>query len=159
MHSRKKILKKKNKEKNKSFLLIKRKAKVVLKEGDNETGINEKKKRPIINIENSSEIHLENESFQNYTLRPILKLQHELIIKLFHTKIANLNINWNEINNIKKMELVNSQLSRNIQFKNLIIGLIVGHLNETEIEKYLLNTKEFNKRIVQMTIQRVNSTI
>ena len=65
-----------------------------------------KKKRPIVNIENSSEIHLENESFQNYTLRPILKLQHELIIKFFHTKIANLNINWNEINNIKKMELV-----------------------------------------------------
>lgn len=117
------------------------------------------KKRPIVNIENEFDLHLGNELFQNQTLRPILKLQHELLIKVFNSKIESLNINWKGINRAQKIEVVKSQLIKNIPFKNLVIGIIVGQLNETELEKYLIKKREFNKRIIQMALERIISTI
>ena len=34
------------------------------------------------------------ENFQNQTLRPILKLQNDLLIVRFHEQISNLKIDW-----------------------------------------------------------------
>ena len=116
------------------------------------------KKRPIVIIDNKPEIHLENELFQNEVLRPILKMQHDISLKLFSNHIDNLGIVWNNLKKSKKDQCVENQLSKNIQFKNLVIGIVVGQFNELEMNKYLLNSKEFNKRILQMTIQRIVST-
>lgn len=117
------------------------------------------KERPIVNIDNKSEIHLENELFQNKVLRPILKMQHAITLKLFSNHIDNLGIVWKDLKKSKKNQCVENQLSKNIQFKNLVIGIVVGQFNELEMNKYLLNSREYNKRILQMTIQRIVSTI
>lgn len=117
------------------------------------------KKRPIVNIDNKPEIHLENELFQNEVLRPILKMQHEITLKLFSKNIDNLGIVWKDLKKSKKNQCVENQLSKNIQFKNLVIGVVAGQFNELEMDKYLLNSREYNKRILQMTIQRIVSTI
>ena len=117
------------------------------------------KERPIIKIKNMPEHHLEIELFQNKVLRPILKMQHDLILKTFHNHINKLSIDWNQLKHIKKVKCVIDQLSKNLQLKNLIIGLIVGHLNEQESNQYFNNNKEYNKRIIQMSIQRIQSTI
>jgi len=73
--------------------------------------------------------------------------------------IKNLGIIWNDLKKSKKTQCVENQLSKNIQFKNLVIGILVGQFNEIELDKYLLNSREYNKRILQMTIQRIISTI
>ena len=117
------------------------------------------KERPAVDIKNKMEVHLAIELFQNVTLRPVLKLQHELILKLFHSHIDKLSINWNELNKLKQSETVNNQFIKNIQIRNLILGVIVGQLDEVEIEKYLIDCREYNKRIIQMTIQRIISTL
>jgi hypothetical protein len=117
------------------------------------------KKRPIVNIDNKPEIHLENELFQNEVLRPILKMQHEITLKLFSNHIDNLGIVWKDLKKSKKNQCVENQLSKNIQFKNLVIGVVAGQFNELEMDKYLLDSREYNKRILQMTIQRIVSTI
>ena len=117
------------------------------------------KKRPIVNIDNNPKIKLENELFQNEVLRPILKMQHDITLKLFSRHIDNLGIVWNDLKKSKKNLCVENQLSKNIQFKNLVIGIVVGQFNELEMNKYLLNSREYNKRILQMTIQRIVSTI
>ena len=117
------------------------------------------KERPNINLKNRREVHLESELFQNEVLRPILKMQHDIILKTFHNHIEKSSINWTQLNQIKKVKCVNDQLSKNLQIKHLIIGLIVGHLNDLEINQYLSNTKEYNKRIIQMAKQRIQSTI
>ena len=117
------------------------------------------KKRPIVNINNKPEIHLENELFQNEVLRPVLKMQHEITLKLFNSHIINLGIVWNDLKKSKKTQCVENQLSKNIQLKNLVIGIVVGQFKELEMDKYLINYREFNKRILQMTTQRIVSTI
>ena len=117
------------------------------------------KERPKINVVNGREVHLESELFQNEALRPILKMQHDIILKIFHNHIVKSSIKWNQLNQIKKVKCVDNQLSKNVQFKHLIIGLIVGHLSDLELDQYLRNVKEYNKRIIQMTKQRIQSTI
>ena len=117
------------------------------------------KERPIVNIDNNPEIHLENELFQNEVLRPILKMQHDITLKLFFNHINNLGIAWKDLKKSKKNQYVENQLSKNIQFKNLVVGIVVGQFNELEMNKYLLNSREYNKRILQMTSQRIVSTI
>ena len=117
------------------------------------------KERPNINLTNRREVHLKTELFQNEVLRPILKMQHDIILKTFHNHIEKSSIKWTQLNQIKKLKCVNDQLSKNLQIKHLIIGLIVGHLNDLEINQYLRNTKEYNKRIIQMAKQRIQSTI
>ena len=117
------------------------------------------KERPIVNIDNKTEIHLEKELFQNEVLRPILKMQHDITLNLFRNHIDNLGIVWKDLKKSKKNQCVKNQLSKNIQFKNLVIGIVVGQFNELQINKYLLNSREYNKRILQMTIQRIVSTI
>ena len=47
------------------------------------------KERPIVNIDNKTEIHLEKELFQNEVLRPILKMQHDITLNLFRNHIDN----------------------------------------------------------------------
>ena len=117
------------------------------------------KKRPIVNIDNIPEKHLEKELFQNEVLRPVLKMQHEITLKLFNVHIKNLGIIWNDLKKSKKTQCVENQLSKNIQFKNLIIGIVVGQFNELELDKYLINSRDYNKRILQMTIQRIVSIL
>ena len=117
------------------------------------------KKRPVVNIDNKPEMHLKNELFQNEVLRPILKMQHDITLNLFFSHINNLGIIWDNLKKSKKTQCVDNQLSKNIQFKNLVIGIIVGQFNELELDKYLSNSREYNKRILQMTNQRIVSTI
>ena len=117
------------------------------------------KKRPIVNIDNKPGIHLENELFQNEVLRPVLKMQHDIILKIFNVHIKNLGIVWNDLKKSKKSQCIESQLSKNIQLKNLIIGIVIGQWNELEMDKYLIYSRDYNKRIIQMTIQRIISTI
>ena len=117
------------------------------------------KERPKINVVNRREVHLKSELFQNEALRPILKMQHDIILKIFHNHIDKSSIKWNQLNQIKKVKCVDDQLSKNVQIKHLIIGLIIAHLSELELDQYLRNAKEYNKRIIQMTKQRIQSTI
>ena len=117
------------------------------------------KGRPKINVVNRREVHLKSELFQNEALRPILKMQHDIILKIFHNHIDKSSIKWNQLNQIKKVKCVDDQLSKNVQIKHLIIGLIIAHLSELELDQYLRNAKEYNKRIIQMTKQRIQSTI
>jgi hypothetical protein len=46
-------------------------------------------------------------------------------------------------------------LTKDINFKNILIGSIVGHFDENEIEIYLKSTSELNKRIIQIVKQRL----
>ncbi len=62
------------------------------------------KKRPIVNIDNKPEIHLDKELFQNEVLRPVLKMQHEITLKLFLNHITNLSIEWNDLKKSKKTQ-------------------------------------------------------
>lgn len=107
--------------------------------------------RPILNL--TSEIPVEN--FQNTTVRPILKLQHELILQFFiffcnKQKVDILNTEKSKFNSV-----VNTIIKNNNTLKNQFLGLIIGQFTVNEFSFYKENDSEINKRILTMIGQRI----
>ena len=113
------------------------------------------KLRPVLkNLINSNTSDLER--FQNEVLRPIIKMQNNLLVALFNNYISNRKIEFNKLKAEVQENKINSILTKDINFKNILIGSILGHLNKNEIEIYLKSKSELNKRIIQMVKQRLH---
>jgi len=96
------------------------------------------------------------ESFQNQTLRPILKLQHQLTLALLRqSKFKHLSSDLNQ--NIFE-EKLKDFISKDAVFKHTLIGMMLGMFNSEELEFYFLNAKECRKRIVSMQLKRYVDT-
>ena len=101
----------------------------------------------------------EHESFQNETLRSILKFQNELIIQYFEHFIVESKIEFIKLKYTHKITKINDLFKTNIQFKQFYLGLIVGYFSSPEFQFYTLHKKEINKRIISMLIERICSQI
>jgi hypothetical protein len=116
------------------------------------------KLRPVLkNLINSNTSDLER--FQNEVLRPIIKMQNNLLVALFNNYISNRKIEFNKLKSEVQENKINSILTKDINFKNILIGSILGHLNKNEIEIYLKSKSELNKRIIQMVKQRLQDNL
>ena len=116
------------------------------------------KLRPVLkNLINSNTSDLER--FQNEVLRPIIKMQNNLLVALFKNYIRNRKIEFKKLKAEVQENKINSILTKDINFKNILIGSIIGHLNKNEIEIYLKSKSELNKRIIQMVKQRLQDTL
>ncbi len=97
-----------------------------------------------------------NESFQSETLRPILKFQNETLVSIFSFYLKEKKIPFSEQSIEKKDETIHAILKKNMAFKNLTIGLIIGHFTTVELSFYNVNKSEINKRIVELAIKRLS---
>ena len=116
------------------------------------------KVRPVLkNLINSNTSLIE--KFQNEVLRPIIKMQNNLLVTFFKNYIKNRKIEFNKLGVEFQENKINSILTKDINFKNILIGSIIGHLNENEIKIYLKSKSELNKRIIQMLKQRLQDNL
>jgi hypothetical protein len=99
------------------------------------------------------------ERFQNNTLRPIIKFQHEIILVVFSTFVRKIHKDWGSISNEKKTVIVENVLSKNQQIKNQHTGIIGGLMSLEEFEFYQLNVSEINRRISQIIKQRIQTNL
>jgi hypothetical protein len=110
---------------------------------------------PIANFDDTSMI----ERFQNDTIRPVIKMQHELLIGMFkaHPLVKNsMKPKGPRLEFQKKVrELISGQSALKSQFT----GIIIGMLTSQEFEFYLLNQSELNKRIHSMVCQRIADSL
>ena len=117
-----------------------------------------KKVRSVLkNLINSNTSDLER--FQNEVLRPIIKMQNNLLITFFKNYIKNRKIEFNKLGVEFQEKRINSILTKDINFKNILIGSIIGHLEENEIEIYFKSKTEINKRIIQIIKQRLQDNL
>ena len=98
---------------------------------------------------------LEIEKFQNEAIRPIIKMQHNLLIILFKNYIKKRKIDFHNLKIEKQKVKINSILTKDIIFKNLILGSIIGHFSDEELTLYLKDSSELKKRILQIIKQRL----
>ena len=116
------------------------------------------KLRPVLkNLINSNTNDLER--FQNEVLRPIIKMQNNLLVALFKNYIRNRKIEFNKLKAEVQENKINSILTKDINFKNILLGSIIGHFNKNEIKIYLKSKSELNKRIIQMVKQRLQDNL
>ncbi len=109
--------------------------------------------RPELNLSST----IPDEDFQNRTLRPILKLQHDLILFLFISFCNKQKIDLYKDEN-KFNSIVNTHIKKNMVLKNQYLGLIIGMFTTEEFGIYLKNDAEFNKRIITMIGQRLKDS-
>lgn len=97
------------------------------------------------------------EAFQNQTLRPILKLQHDLLIAIFsHNIVVRKNAFYN-LPEKSRSEYVSHTLKNDLKFKNRLIGVIIGHFTLEEYSFFENNEAEITRRITDLLIQRLIS--
>ena len=115
--------------------------------------------RPIINGLNSIYQKSIEERFQNDTLRPIIKMQHDLLVKYFKSYLLSKKCKFNSLTEIKQLDFIDAAFNKDISFKSEIKGMIIGHFTVFEFSIYSSGKADLNKRILTMIKQRIVSVI
>lgn len=113
--------------------------------------------RPTIPLD-EIEYHSEIERFQNETLRPILKLQHNLTIELLSASQHFQKQKSKITSKSTYIECVKKYIQSDVGFKNTLIGIIVGMMTTEEYAMYISIKSECNKRIITMQVKRYADT-
>lgn len=114
--------------------------------------------RPSIpQITNTSQTKPE-ELFQNETLRPILKLQHDLLLAHFIHHIERKKIQYAVLDSIQKQTLIHQVFKSDTAYKTELRGLIIGHFTTDELIIYTTMSSAINKRMLTMAEERLLST-
>ncbi|MDB9791210.1 hypothetical protein N8223_01520 [Bacteroidia bacterium] len=98
------------------------------------------------------------EQFQNDKLRPILKLQHEIVLALFQSNLFRNKVLFAELKVEEKRSKLDQLFQKNLSFKNQSIGAVIGMLTLDEYTVYTKDTPAHNRRIITMLKQRIMST-
>lgn len=102
---------------------------------------------------------LPEELFQNITLRPILKLQNELLLTIFSNYALKQKNDFTKFSVNQKNDFIELSLKNDQKLKEFFIGIIVGLFTVEEFSEYSKNKSNFNKRIVSMLIERLRSQL
>jgi hypothetical protein len=105
-----------------------------------------------------SAISLE-EAFQNNTLRPILKLQNDLLINLFIDYIKQQKNTFYSLNLDKKLAYIENAIQRDNSLRNVLKGITIGLFTTDEYTEYLKNSSNLNKRMMGLVGERLKSQI
>jgi hypothetical protein len=115
--------------------------------------------RPIIEDIVVEKITSPMESFQNRTLRPILKFQNSIILSIFRNHLEKHKILFYEFTDNEKIDYIEQIIKKDRKIHNLLLGIVIGHFTEIEYLAYLKYEKELNRRIINMLIQRLQNEL
>ena len=99
------------------------------------------------------------EAFQNNVLRPILKFQNDLLLQIFIDYANQYKGVFFKLSDHEKFSYIQQALSTNQRLRSLILGTIVGLFAVEDFGFYKLNSSALNKRIITMTIKRLQSQL
>lgn len=97
----------------------------------------------------------EEELFQNMVLRPLIKMQHDLLIMRVKSHFSSKRVLFNVMDNKKRTEAIIKAFQSDHNLKKEIQGMITGQLSLVEFQQYLQMERTLNKRIIQMVRNRM----
>lgn len=111
--------------------------------------------RPVIpSIIETAQVSVE-EKFQNDVLRPIIKLQNDLILCCFENHIARSKIDFSTYNDLQKTDFIQQSFTRDIKLKGDFRSLIIGLFTLEEYKEYHSLGAQMNKRINSIIQKRI----
>jgi len=113
--------------------------------------------RPLIPTISEKNITSSAELFQNKTLRPILKLQNDLLTAIFKQYTIQRKNIFPTLSEEKQLEYIENNIRKDLKFRSLLIGTIVGQFTLEEWDLYIQNENELRKRLVNMLVERIKS--
>ncbi|MCB0646134.1 MAG: hypothetical protein KDC49_05705 [Saprospiraceae bacterium] len=95
------------------------------------------------------------EKFQNQCLRPILKIQHDLLVKRFSEDPQTLKSGFSHKNPLAMQTYISSRVKNDTRLQKEFIGMITGLMTVAEFDDYLLQKQEIDRRILTMLSARI----
>lgn len=95
------------------------------------------------------------EAFQNAVLRPILKFQNHLLLQMFVHYARQYKGVFFKLTSQQRLDYIHKSLNTNHSFKSKLIGIVLGLFTTEEYVYYSQNLSALNKRIINMSIQRL----
>ena len=116
------------------------------------------KKRPILSdlVKGGT---LDIEKFQNQVIRPIIKMQHSLLIALFQDYIKQRNIDFIDLKKEKQLNRISTILKKDTNFKSIISGIVIGHFSLNELNFFVQHPSELKKRVTQIVKHRLEDNL
>jgi hypothetical protein len=99
------------------------------------------------------------EHFQNNTLRPVIKLQNDLLVAIFKNYIKKHKNVFQTYTVDKRLDYIDNAIQRDIKFRNSLKGIVIGHFTAEEYSKYIDNSSALNKRMMNLVKERLKSNI
>lgn len=99
------------------------------------------------------------ERFQNETLRPVIKLQNDLLLASFQNYIVKGKNSFYGLSLENRMNYILNAIQKDIKFRNSLKGIIIGQFTLEEYEVYIKNSSALNKRMMNMVIKRLQDQI
>lgn len=115
--------------------------------------------RPDILTTTINESMSNDERFQNVTLRPIIKLQHDLFLEVYKNYIAKHKNVFYDLSIEKKLNYIENSIHKDIKFRNSLKGMVIGQFTTDEYKLYIQNSSALNKRMMNIVKERLLSNI
>lgn len=97
----------------------------------------------------------DDERFQNITLRPIIKLQHDLLMLVFKNYIKKHKNVFYELSLERRIDYIENTIHKDMKFRNSVKGMIIGQFTSEEYELYIKNSSSLNKRLMNIVKERL----
>lgn len=97
--------------------------------------------------------------FLHRTLRPVLKLQNELLLQLVADFIQEHHIPFAVAPAAEQQRLVAGLLTRNVKLRYFIVGTVVGLFTQAELAFYRPHRAELNRRLLELASRRVQDQV
>lgn len=115
--------------------------------------------RPTISRIDLEKVSQPEESFQNRTLRPILKLQQNVIIELVKSYLCQHKAKYAVMPLHEKIKLIESVLQKDLKLKSTLQGIVIGQFTLLELKEFNSNSQNLSKRIAHLLQQRIIDSI
>ena len=99
------------------------------------------------------------ELFQNQTIRPILKLQNDLLIAVFINYVNKNKADFYSYPVEKKIQTIENSIQKDIKFRNSLKGIIIALFTIQEYDTYIQNSSSLNKRMMNLLIDRLKNQV
>ncbi len=99
------------------------------------------------------------EFFQNKTLRPVIKLQRELLIAAFKNYTRKHKNAFLKLSVEKRLLYIENAIQKDIKFRNSLKGMIIGMFTVEEYMLYTENSSALNKRMMKLVQNSLQDSI
>jgi hypothetical protein len=99
------------------------------------------------------------EIFQNTTIRPVLKLQNDILIEAFLNYATKQKNYFYGLTTEKKLAYIENVIHKDIKFRNALKGMIIALFTIDEFKEYIQNSSNLNKRMMNLVIERLKDQV
>lgn len=95
------------------------------------------------------------ECFQNRTLRPVIRLQRDLLLAAFRNYIQKHKNVFYDLSIEKRMDYVENAINKDMKFRNSLKGMVIGQFTLDEYTTYIQNSSALNKRMMGLVKENI----